>query len=169
MAENKEHPFRKSLGIGPYSYVGFVEIKLDPRRGTVVTGDTHLKVENGFGTCDHCSHGIMNCYIVRNGEGKLYSVGSECIMKTDADDQYDMDEVVRAVKRKKNAMISAKRQDKAFKARVEAKAWIEANADTLKSMPHPNAYFASQGKTKYDWLMYYLPKNAEEAKHKAGL
>lgn len=38
---------------------------------------------NGCGTCAHCGTAIMNIHVIRNGEGKKYGVGCDCINKSD--------------------------------------------------------------------------------------
>jgi len=74
----KAHPFQRTLGPGPYQFIGIGVIQVNETHGARYSGP---EVENGAGTCAHCGTGIMNIFVVRTGEGRDFGVGSDCIKK----------------------------------------------------------------------------------------
>ncbi len=87
----KRHPFSYTLGEGPFQYVGSFD--LGQRIASINNGthDTNSAfadaphLEAGMGTCAHCGHAILDIRIIRRGDGKLYGVGSDCVLKTGAE------------------------------------------------------------------------------------
>lgn len=111
------HPFQNTIGPGPYRFVGTYDM------GAALAhqqsfGDTAAafrdapRLEAGMGTCAHCGQAILNICIVRRGDGKLYGVGTDCIMKTDDG------KLVDAVKLEKNRIAREKRAAKREAARL---------------------------------------------------
>jgi hypothetical protein len=64
---NATHPFERTLGPGPYRYVGFFEINIQAGqmgRPYINSHLVHPRFVSGAGTCAHCGHAIFA--IVRN-------------------------------------------------------------------------------------------------------
>jgi hypothetical protein len=117
-------------------------------------------------SCSHCYTFIKNCFKCEDSEGKKFWLGSQCIeklndkglvkeakeLKTRAD---------QILKNEKYAKVNQERV-KAFKElEVKVKAQYSKAKEILKSQPHPNTYFASQGKTMLDYLDYFLIPDSE--------
>lgn len=85
------HPFLAAgMGEGPYSFAGCFDLRAatDPTSAANFGNMTGAvkdapKLEAGLGTCACCGHGIMHIFIVKDAAGKLWGVGSDCIMKLD--------------------------------------------------------------------------------------
>ena len=85
------HPFLEAgMGEGPYAFVGCFDL------AAAMTPDSAANFGNmtgwvkdaprlkaGMGTCACCGHGIMQICIIRTGNGDLYGVGSDCVLKTE--------------------------------------------------------------------------------------
>lgn len=85
------HPFfLAGMGEGPYRFEGCYDLgaALDPAsaanfgsmRGWAKDAP---KLKAGLGTCACCGMGIMLICIIRNADGDLYGVGSDCVEKAD--------------------------------------------------------------------------------------
>lgn len=70
------HPFERTLGPGPYSFVGVGKIHISETFGARYIGPT---CDSGAGTCAHCGTGIVNIYVIKNANGQTFGVGSDCI------------------------------------------------------------------------------------------
>lgn len=104
-------------------------------------------------TCDYCSNAIMHCFWIQAADGRRFKVGSDCVLKTgDA----GLKKVInRMISQQKTAERNA-RED----ARIaEGWAWVDANAEAIARLPHPNAALAGQGLTLADYLGW-IRKNA---------
>lgn len=82
------HPFERSLGAGPYRLVGFFDLGACIAALNAGNVDGHnnglarlnsMGLKSGGGTCSHCGHAILNIYVVSNGAGERYGVGSDCV------------------------------------------------------------------------------------------
>ena len=111
------HPFENTIGPGPYRFVGTYDMGAALAHQASF-GDTAAafrdapRLEAGMGSCAHCGHPILNICIVRRGDGKLYGVGTDCILKTDDG------KLVDAVKVEKNRLAREKRAAKREAARL---------------------------------------------------
>lgn len=118
MTETKAHPFELSgMGTGPYRFVGIVslpssslaEANPDAYNGALrECAEIAGKVSNGLGSCRHCGTAIMHNCIVTDAQGIRYSVGSDCVIKTD--DQCLGDKVKVELARMTKAANRVKRQ-----------------------------------------------------------
>lgn len=147
----KRHPFSYTLGPGPYRFVRLVTIQVGAY-GTQVSGKTD-DVEFGIGTCAHCHHAIMNCYIIETGDGKKFGVGSDCINKLPSDGQFtnlsDFEKKVRDEKRKKG---QESRERQRLKLRDEIVKLVNDNAKFLDTIPFVRAYT----RTAWDYCAWYI-------------
>ena len=148
--KKKNHIF-KQLGKAPYQLVHAGE------------GET---------ACDYCGTYIRNVFVCKGSDNKKFVLGSSCVEKLG--DKGLIKEVKEAQKRKnqeKKWAEQAERQQayiirrqeelaeqEAQKAeRIEVmKAEFQKVLPKIKDTPHPNAYFASKGKTMLDYLEYFL-------------
>lgn len=110
------------LGLAPFTFQGMEEKVVRYPDGTTQAG----------GSCDYCGTGIRYCCHVESADGKRFKVGSECIAKVgDAG-------LLKAYKSspQHRAHQRALREAKAKAVSQELRAFIEANAQWLRSMPH---------------------------------
>lgn len=157
----KKHPFSKTLGAGPYTFVRYIEITLCPRVGTKVIGRTD-DLEKGVGTCDHCGKGIMHNYIVQIGNGKKFAVGSDCILKLQ--DQADFtnytafERKLAEEKRRKGREYRA-RKLKEMTDEIKQLTTDAKNIEVFKQAPHPSEYFKNnKAWTFYSYVNFYNGK-----------
>lgn len=169
IGKQKRHPFSFTLGEGPFEYVGSYDMGAALAHQEAY-GDTERafkdapKLEAGLGTCAHCGRGILNICIVRRGDGKLYGIGSDCILKVaedgDVSEVSKLEQQIREDrKRKRQAREAAKIS--------ELTPQYEEIIPALEERPHPNDYFAGQGKSLADYYEYLLggSGNAGKIKH----
>jgi hypothetical protein len=133
------HKFeRAGLGKGPFRFIG-------ARENWYSAGPGH---KQPGGSCDFCGNGIANEFWFKSADGKQFKVGSECFHKSG-------DKVnVSAVHKAKVDMDRDKRhaREKA-KLEIGEPLFMQVLA-AAKDKPHPNDYFAKQGKTLADYLEY---------------
>jgi hypothetical protein len=157
-----KHPFSYTLGIGPYKWVGSYnlgEAISCLNAGNISAYNSSLacapKVERGIGTCAHCGHAIMMVQIVRTGDGKLYGVGSDCILKVyQNSDIENVSEMERELKRLKREAGQTKRENQRLTIKKECEKLTQENKEKLSKLPHPSESF--KNKTAYDYCIYYL-------------
>ena len=102
------------------------------------------------GCCAYCFTGILHCFVIRDANGKTFTVGSECVKKTGDAGLID---------KTKNAANAMKRETKAKAdaARIEAAIAALPSAEaSLSTMPHPNTALASAGRTLLDYVLWML-------------
>lgn len=153
------HPFHDTLGPGPYRFVGMVEIKKTDRGTLVSDPELARATKSGIGTCAHCGTAIMNCCIIRVGNGELYGVGTTCILKSTKRYEPELHTKVQLAKRelekrKRHERKQRKEDREVAELRPRAKELLEENLKFFKSESHPNTHLASQGKTLFDYLNY---------------
>lgn len=161
----KRHPFSLTLGEGPYKYVGSYNMA-EALAHQEAYGSTEQafryapRLAAGLGTCAHCGHAILDIRVIQRGDGKLYGVGSDCVMKAacegDVSDLSALERQVRADDRRKRDERKARKDGEANQksAALDAE-YVEAILH-LKAFPHPNPYFASTGKTLADYFEFCL-------------
>lgn len=154
-----EHPFYKTLGPGPYRWVGFFDLGqvLSALHAGNVNGYNNglamAPKDVGIGSCAHCGHGILNNYIVQTGTGERFAVGSECIEKCGNSGQFEnFSAVERKIKLEKRVKAQTQRETRRVKQATEIKSLIDQNSEVLKTKPHPSPYHPS--KTLYDYCLY---------------
>ena len=158
----KRHPFSYTLGPGPYRWVGSFDLGATIRHAQNF-GDTAAafrdapKLEYGMGTCAHCGHAILNVQIVRIGDGKLYGVGSDCILKVSGDgDVSAVSDMERNIRRQRNDAAKARKNEKADRDFLVVEPEYNSIVAVLAKQPHPNEHFAAQGKTLADYYNFIL-------------
>lgn len=142
MAGDTVHVFeRAGLGKAPFRVVGF------ERRTYQACPGAPVQVG---GSCDYCSTGIIETYLIRGADGSRFKVGNVCVGKTG--DKGLISEAKRAAARVKTA-ARHEREDARIAAAREALpgAWAE-----LEKTPHPHGWHAKQGKTLADWVEWML-------------
>lgn len=145
------HPFERSgFGHAPYRCTGTTEAKIRPAPGVVLCGES----------CQYCGTGIMDVYHVESSDGVAFVVGSDCIRRVYADFDGKIPtsfrEAFTAMERAKREVRRAAKLAK-LRVRVErAIALMDAHDDLFASRPHPNAYYASIGRTYRDYLEWSL-------------
>jgi hypothetical protein len=151
--DKKIHPFEKTLGPGPYRFVGFANIPvhiMEANPSAFANAMANLpRVERGMGTCAHCNMAILNVFIVQCGDGKRYGVGSDCILKVSQEPKLISD-----VKKEIAKMNKTKRQENKDRHHNEIEAYLNENKEKLSKKPHPNQFLAEQGKTYFDYLQF---------------
>jgi hypothetical protein len=150
---SKEHPFTKTLGVGPYKVVGFMDITKDERQGTKMSGDTHItrhpQWKGGAGTCQHCGMAIMNICVIRTGTGDLHGVGTTCVLKA------GMPEKERTIVEKKLRIKQANQRVDLYNRKKQAIIWATQNkTEELKAMPHPSEYHQKHGDTYLEYCQF---------------
>jgi len=101
------------------------------------------------GTCSYCGHPIRYEYRILSADGRKSTIGSECIR---SDWQPWAREAISSLATMKRA---AKRRRLRDRAAVACQI-VEKYGQRYATQPHPNEYFASQGRTYRDYLLYIL-------------
>jgi hypothetical protein len=155
----KQHIFEVvNLGNAPYRLVRVEMREQDPNDPKVGS------------SCDYCATYITNIFHCESADGKKFVIGSTCIDKLgDAGLKKVVDAKVREHRRElRRAQAAAeweaaRPEREAHEAKLAAERKIETEAlvsryETAKAKlakrPHPNAYFASKGKTMLDYAEY---------------
>lgn len=79
-------------------------------------------------SCDHCGTGIMHHCIIKDAEGKLFSVGTDCVAKTEHTEI--ISKVKLALKKKARADREAKLRAKQAANQAAYEAELQAERDT---------------------------------------
>lgn len=152
------HPFERTLGPGPYAFVGYFRIAISPNKGAHTVGAMHPRFVRGAGTCAHCGAAILNVYQVQTGNGDVFGVGCDCIEQVGIPGP-ELDKVTRQRKALDKQARIARLAENAAIAAATIQALLDAG--TLDALPHPSVWHASQGKTRKDWaeriLKYSTP------------
>lgn len=92
----KIHPFENSgMGIGPFEYVGFIELPSssfgshNPSAYNTLLAQAHTEASDygvTLGSCNHCGTGLRHHCVIEDSRGKTFVVGNVCVQKTG--DQY---------------------------------------------------------------------------------
>lgn len=155
-ASQKHHPFAATLGPGPYKYLGSCDLGAAKAKGDY---SGLPKVERGMGSCSHCGHAIMTVCIIQTGDGKRYGVGSDCVLRVNEGGSTVVDSARLAAD-----MKAAAREKRYIRAQAKIESLqpaYEAALQFLQNWPHPNEYFAKQGKSAADYFRFIskTPKN----------
>jgi hypothetical protein len=162
--ENKVHPFARTLGPGPYKWLGSFDLgaAISMQQNGNIDGHNNAmasapRLEAGMGTCAHCGMAIMLIQIVKTGEGKLFGVGSDCVMKTF---QKDKIENMDAFQKKLHEIKRQKGKEQRERARVklagQVLALMNEHEQVLKSLPHPSSFHKHL--TAYDYCQFVYRK-----------
>jgi hypothetical protein len=124
----KAHPFELAgMGTGPYRFVGTAEIpsrdmaEKNPSAYNLALQELPRHLVGGCGTCRNCGMAITVICIVRDGQGREYGVGSDCVLKTGDPSLASSAKIAVAKRRREIARIKA--ADKREKGRL---AWLAA-------------------------------------------
>lgn len=123
------HPFeRMGLGKAPFKLVG-VSSDSGPRSVECSNGTTY-HAGNGLRICDFCRQDIRDVFEIKSSDGKLFVVGSSCVMRT----LEDRDErLARAIAAGVRKLAAAKRAAKKAAAAGQA---VAQNQATLEQLAH---------------------------------
>lgn len=160
----KEHPFQAAgLGLAPFRCVGVIS-KVGPIRYPGPGGTT---IEVGapgqpMGSCKYCGTSIKDCFQIVSADGKRFEVGCDCVRRTYAECDLGVPtDFEREMKKLERAKRQAREADKRAKLSARCRAALAAldfRPQLFTDQPHPNAYFASQGKTLrdyYEWSLHH--------------
>lgn len=146
------HPFNKTLGPGPYKLIAVWSMPspslLEQNPDAFNNAMRHApKLDGYIGSCS----GILHHYIIQNSNGKTYAVGSTCVNKHSQDPN-----LIKEVKRKETLRQKQLKQSQKNERQKLAEKLLEVNKEKLTKQPHPNQYYASQGKTLYEYYRFCL-------------
>lgn len=160
------HPFESTLGPGPYKFVGMFYInKAVGAQGRPYYDKylVHANFKSGAGTCTHCGQAILNICQVKVGNGDVYGVGIDCVQKVSLPptEMKQIDKERKAHEKKLRLDRAELKRQGDFGALKEL---YEQETEAMTKLPHPNAYFASQGKTLADYVAFFVDKPKSNCK-----
>jgi hypothetical protein len=143
------------LGKAPFHFTG------------VVTEKTYQACQGApvqpGSSCDYCSTGIRYEFWVRSADGHEFKVGCDCIHKTgDRGLVQQISAAERELRKKKNTAAKERKIARIATRVAAAKEKLPLVRGTLSSQPHPSKYFADQGKTLLDYVIWCLDNGAGE-------
>lgn len=140
------------LGKAPFRFAGMDEKVIVHADGTTQAGSS----------CDFCSTGIRYQFWCESADGKTFKVGCDCIHKSgDAGLVKMIAKAERELKDKKNQIARERKSQRKSERFANAKVNLPKVAGELANQPHPNAYFASQGKTLLEYVQWSLDNQNE--------
>lgn len=148
------HKFEMAgLGKGPFQFTGRVTEK-------VFVACPGAPAQPGS-SCDYCGTGIKFEFWVSSSDGKEFKVGCDCIHKSG--DRGLIQQISKAERALRDAKNKAAKERKAERLAVRvaaAKQKLPTVQGLLLSRPHPNQYFADQGKTLLDYVNWCFENRA---------
>lgn len=143
------------LGTAPYTLVGYFY--------DAPVQDTNGAWHGGQNSCDHCGRPISHVFVCKSSDGKTFNLGS--VHVEDLGDEgltqavkAKMTEVQAEVRREKLQAMREAQWEAEKQTVLESLAKVESEFERVKpeleKRPHPNTYFATQGKTLLDYLLY---------------
>ena len=127
------------LGAGPYAFLGVTT--------AIFRAAPDAPAQPGT-CCDYCGTGIMFVFHLRSSDGHSFKVGSDCIHKTE--DTTLIGEIAEAERAHRRQVT----EDRETRQIAEFAPHLESFLASFVSEPHPNQFYASQGKTKADYLRF---------------
>ncbi len=128
-----QHPFEKAgLGKAPFRYIGAVfQEKMYGQAVVGNAGGIPITTQPG-GSCAYCGAYIINMFNIESSDGKVFHVGSDCVMKVAAESPKTMSDIQNKVKKAVNANVKKRLSQraieaKAFYATPETQWWITNN------------------------------------------
>lgn len=155
------HPFQRTLGAGPYRFVGMFYINIaagHQGRPYINPNDIHPKFVRGAGTCAHCGHAILNVCQVMIGNGEVYGIGLDCVEKV-AMLVRELTAIQKAKRTHDKALRLARKARKGDAARAELQNIIDSQEVALSNRKHPTPYMANQGYTLLDYAKWTVEKS----------
>ncbi len=114
------------------------------------------------GHCQYCSTPIVFRFYLMGRDGSVFFVGSDCVMKTgDA----GLMKVVEMEVKKRQKELREKREAAKMAAIKDSLSRQEVQ-DRLAAQPHPNRFFAKNGKTMKDYVAYIMRYGGKTAQLK---
>ncbi len=158
------HPFEKAgLGLAPFTLIGTSTTEDRAQLNSERAGNGQMFTTNHCGgTCAYCGTAIENVFKIRSSDGNEFKVGCECVKKTG---DHNLVKVVNKVVR------DGAKERKAVRDQViidAARAKLPMAGQKLAYQPHPNAYFALQGKTMLDYVNWLITAWPTTSKLKAA-
>lgn len=164
VAERVAHPFEVAgLGAAPFHCFGSYESKF-----RAIPGDPHCPVQPGS-SCDYCGSALMYVFAVRSSDGKEFKVGSDCILKVhkeiDTTLPVDVRVAIEKMNQDRRRQTRERRWQKEADKRREVQALFAQHPALFTDSPHPNDYYASEGRTLRDYYEWHLGRpNAAQVK-----
>ncbi len=155
----KTHPFLRTLGTGPYKIVDFFALVIpsEANHGRNNYDMAPKNLKKGVGTCAHCGHGIINNYIVQNGIGERFPVGSECVEKTSSSgDIQNLSGFQKHQKEMKRKAGQERRERQRLKLKEECEKLVKDNEYKLAALPHPIKNDYCKDLSAYAYCSNYL-------------
>lgn len=135
----KGHRFERCGFIPPYQFTGYEKKpSYNPSTG------------HGGTVCDYCGTYIINVFWIEDGNGKRFKVGSDCVKHLNDTKLVTVVEGVIEKQEKERRIAKRIAEHEALCKE------FEACLPTLAKYPHPNDYFAKQGKTLADYYLFTL-------------
>lgn len=155
-----QHAFEVAgLGKAPFRCVGF-EYRVGP-----------IQLDNGsqvgspgqpMGTCDFCSNGIADCFVIKSSDNKRSIVGCNCVERTDDSG------LIKGYKKRPEYREHKRKQRHAREQRKidEIPSLIELHRESLVVMPHPVQYRSDQGHSFFDYAEWTMQNAGNSGKCK---
>lgn len=115
--------------------------------------------------CDHCGAFIKHVFVVKGSNGVKFQLGSQHVLDVGGTELVKEAKTVRKateIHNRQQAYIQQKAESDAKRESDYAEVYNKA-VTVLASQPHPNSYFANQGKTKLDYLRYFEENNGKKS------
>ena len=144
------HKFEEAgLGKAPFRFVGMYKCQ-----------GTH---------CDYCGTGIVYVFNVKSSDNKIFKVGSDCIYRVwaEAPNKWAYTALYNEVEKAKKAFMKKAKEEAQASRLEEAFIALEEDQDLLTKKPHPNTYYASQGKTLRDYVKWLLVNGGASGRDRA--
>lgn len=121
--------------------------------------------KEGGSACDHCGTFIKHVFTVEGSNGVKFQLGSQHVEDVGGTELAKNAKTVKKhVERdKRNAEYREQAQEAEAKRAEEYEQAYAKATKILAHQPHPNAYFASKGKTKLDYLKYFEEQNGKNS------
>lgn len=161
-----QHPFERTLGPGPYKFVGMFYINKTAGAQGLPYYDkmlVHPNFKAGAGTCSHCGQAILNVCQVKVASGDVFGVGIDCVQKVSLP-YSEMSQIEKARKAHEKKLRLARAELKRQAYYGELKELFDLKKDEMSALPHPNSFFASQGKTLADYAEYFISRPQSNCK-----
>jgi hypothetical protein len=108
-------------------------------------------------TCDYCGTCIRYEFWVSSADGKEFKVGCDCIHKTgDAGLIRQISIAERKLRDMKNMAAKKAKADRITRRVAAAVEKLSTVRGKLSELAHPNSYWASEGKTMLDYVIWCL-------------
>lgn len=146
------HPFEKAgLGLAPFRYIGMVAQDIEFGRARLNSRDEAVSVTTTpGGTCDACGQYIVDMFRIQSADGKVSTVGCDCIakvgMKVEKLPQYKAD--LKKLGQQKRVITKGKEEARILAAR---RLFLVTEA-MFTDKPHPVKWRAEQGGTLRDYV-----------------